>query len=111
METLERMRSGRRMPLLILGEAGGRWKRLRGGEDGWSDVSRENLETDEKSGELGIIRVGVTMVENQKDQSDLKPEYSKAPARITSKTASSRIFSRRRSVTSGFFAQITVIIS
>ena len=101
METLERMRSGGRMPLLILGEVGGRWKRLRGGEDGWSDVSRENLETDEKSGELDI-EVGVNMVEKQKDQSDLKPEYSKAPSRITSKTASSRIFSRRRSTISGF---------
>ena len=91
------------MSLLILREAGGRWERLGGEEDGWSVGSRENLEPNEKNGELDIS-LGVTMADYQKDQSGLKPEYSKAPARITSKTASSRIFARKRSVTSGFYA-------
>ena len=129
METLERVRSGGRMPLLILGEAG-RWKRFRSeenlreaslgevggcerlGEDECSGVSRENQETqsawvtDEKTGELDM-----RTVESQKDQHGhpwLKPEYSKAPTRITSKTASPKIFSGRRAVTSGLFAQLTV---
>ena len=129
METLERVRSGGRMRLLILGEAG-RWKRFRSeenlgevslgevgecerlGEDECSGVSRENQETqsawvtDEKTGELDM-----RTVESQKDQHGhpwLKPEYSKAPTRITSKTASPKIFSGRRAVTSGLFAQLTV---
>ena len=99
------------MPLLILGE-GGRWLRL---EDEWSDARTEKML--EKQSGWGTdhgrtdIEAGLA-AEPQKDQSDsdhcLKPEYSKAPARIKSKTASPRIFSKRRTLTAGFFAQISV---
>ena len=128
METLERVRSGGRMPLLILGEAGGRWERFRteqeenlgevgrwqrlgDGEDEWSDVSRENMEnqssweTDEKSKELDIRATVTVRAKNDHcGHPRLKPpEYSKAPARIKSKTASPRIFSGRVATSPGSF--------
>ena len=94
-----------------LGREVGRWERFGGGEDEWSGVSRENREnqsawvTNEETGELDMImKAGVT-VESQNDQHGqpwLKPEYSKAPTRITSKTASPKIFSGRRAATSGW---------
>ena len=112
METLERVRSGGRMPLLILGE-GGRWQRL---EDEWSDLRTEKKLEKQSGGGTDHGRTDIEAglaVETQKDQSGsdhcLKPEYSKAPARIKSKTASPRIFSKkRRALTAGFSAQITV---
>ena len=104
------------MPLLILRE-GGRWQRL---EDEWSDVRREKLEKqsgwrkDGRTDQLDI-EAGPT-VEPQKDQSGhhcMKPEYSKAPARIKSKTASPRIFSRRRALDAGFLLrlQFTIVLN
>ena len=116
METLERVRSGGRMPLLILGE-GGRWQRL---EDEWSDGRTEKKlknqsgwGTDRDKTDQLDIEAGPT-VEPQKDQSGsdhcLKPEYSKAPARIKSKIASPRIFSKKRAPTAGFLLRLQFTI-
>ena len=114
METLERVRGGGRMPLLMLGEAG-RWERFQTDQDNCWDTDEEK---EKNNGELDI-RASV-VVESEKDQSVndqrpcLKPEYCKAPTRIKSKTASPQIFSRRRAVTSGLFLlrlKVTVVLS
>ena len=103
METLERVRGGGRMPLLMLGEAG-RGERVQTDQENCWDTDEEK---EKNNGELDI-RTGVTVESEKKlsaydQQPCLKPEYCKAPTRIKSKTASPQIFSRRRAVTSGLF--------
>ena len=64
METLERVRGGGRMPLLMLGEAAGRWERFQTDQENCWDTDEEK---EKNNGELDI-RASV-VVESEKDQS------------------------------------------